>query len=158
MEEELGHGNGNIAHTELWLDFAEELGVSRKDVKNIPLLEATKDAVKTIMQACQRSSVEGAASLYAYESQVPEISQEKIKGLQEFYNISSEKALRFFVIHSEADKKHRAVWEAMSKKYAVTAELQQKAENAARETSEALWKMFDAMYEEFVPQEVKMSC
>src|SRR3989338_6956448 len=59
MEEELGHGNGNIAHTELWLDFAEELGVSRTNAKNAPILEATKNAVNTIMQACQRSTTEG---------------------------------------------------------------------------------------------------
>src|SRR3989338_7554122 len=37
MEEELGFGNGNVAHTELWLDFAEELNVKRSEVKN-PLL------------------------------------------------------------------------------------------------------------------------
>ena len=158
MEEELGFGNGNVAHTELWLDFAEELNVKRSEAKNPLILKATKNAVATIWNNCQKSLAEGAAALYAYESQVPEISEEKIRGLREFYGLETVKALRFFTVHAEADKKHRAVWDALSKKLATTLELQRKVKTAAQETSEALWKMFDAMYEEFVPEKVKIKC
>jgi pyrroloquinoline-quinone synthase len=158
MEEELGQGNGDIAHTELWIDFAEELGVARKDVTEAEILEATKNVVTVIGKACEKSIAEGSAALYAYESQVPEISEEKIKGLQEFYSVNSEKALRFFQVHAEADRKHRAVWEMLSKKHTVNEELAEKANLAAKETTEALWQMFDAMYDEFVPMEIKTSC
>ena len=120
MEEELGEGNGNIAHTQLWLDFAEELGVERNEAMSAELLPATKNAVNTIKKACQQSMAQGSAALYAYESQVPEISVEKIKGLKEYYNIASVKALRFFEVHKDADIKHRAVWTALSNKYATT--------------------------------------
>jgi pyrroloquinoline-quinone synthase len=158
MEEELGTGNGNIPHTELWIDFAEELGVPRSNTENAELLKATKDAVNTIKGFCQSSMAEGAAALYAYESQVPEISIEKIHGLKEFYHMTSEKALRFFEVHKDADIKHRAVWKAMSKRFATTPELEAKALKATDETSKALWRMFDAMYENYVPEDVKMMC
>ena len=154
MEEELGHGNGNIPHTELWIDFAEELGVPRTDTENAELLEATKNAVDTIKGFCESSMAEGAAALYAYESQVPEISVEKIHGLKEFYNITSPKALRFFEVHKDADIKHRAVWQAMSTRFAKTPELKAKAMNAAEQTSKALWRMFDAMHDAYVPEEM----
>ena len=154
MEEELGHGNGNVAHTELWLDFAEELGVERNKVPTTKLLEATKNAVQTIKQACESSIEEGAAALYAYESQVPEISEYKIKGLQEFYNINSEKALRFFEVHKISDKKHRAVWQAMVNRFSNSATQLAKAEQAAIDTTDALWKMFDEMHATFVPEMV----
>ncbi len=151
MEEELGTGNGNVPHTELWLDFAEELGVPRKTAETTPLLPATENVLHVITTLCQSSLAEGAAALYAYESQVPEISREKIKGLREGYGITSKKALRFFEVHKDADVKHRAVWLALARK-------QPEQGDAAEQTAQALWEMFDAMYEEFVPEEVKATC
>ena len=158
LEEESGEGNGNISHTELWLDFAEELGVNREKVKKAELLPETKEAVNKIMELCESSMLEGAAALYAYESQVPRIAEEKIKGLEQFYGITSEKAQRFFKIHALADVKHGAVWKALVSKYAKTPYLEHKAFQSAKETAEALWNMFDGMFENFVPEEVKVEC
>ena len=158
LEEELGEGNGSIPHTELWLDFAEELGVNREDVKNSELLPETKEAVGKIMNLCESSMLEGAASLYAYESQVPRIAEEKIKGLEQFYGITSEKAQKFFKVHAAADVKHGAIWKSLVSKYASNPELEQKALQSAKETADALWRMFDGMFENFVPEEVKMEC
>jgi len=157
-EEERGEGNGDISHAELWLDFAEELGVDRNTAKNAnhELLPETIRAVKTIQFECNHSLIEGAAALYAYESQVPQISVEKIRGLKENYNITSPKALRFFRVHAVVDKKHGKVWDTMIKTHAATNELQHKADTSAHRTAQALWTMFDAMYEKFVPQEIKI--
>lgn len=153
QEEELGLGNGNVAHTQLWLDFAEEIGLSREETVQAALLPATEKVLATIYEACQRSLGQGAAALYAYESQIPEIAKEKKAVLQTKYNITSAKALRFFEVHETADLKHGAVWHALALKSAVASN-----EKAAERTATALWNMFDAMYDEFVPEEVKMGC
>jgi len=158
MEEELGYGNGNIPHTTLWLDFAQELGVENDQVKNASILPATQNAINTMQEACQSSPQEGAAALYAYESQAPEISEEKITALKEQYDMHSDKALRFFTVHAQADIKHRAVWTALTKRYAQTQLQRQQAEIAATKTRDALWHLFDAMYDQFVPNEIKTMC
>ena len=155
MEEELGHGNGNVAHTQLWLDFAEELGIPQEDVINAPLLPETTKAIESISAACRCSLVEGAAALYAYESQVPRIAEEKIRWLEEFYGIHSNKALRFFKVHAELDKKHGAIWKILVKKHATTPDLLIRAKESAQQTATILWKMFDGMYDAFVPLEIK---
>jgi len=151
-EEERGEGNGSISHAELWLDFAEELGVNRETAKSGELLPETRAAVETIHNACNTSLVEGAAALFAYESQVPQISVEKIRGLKENYNITSPKALRFFRVHAVVDKKHGKVWETLIEKHPES----HKADASTYQTAQALWTMFDAMYDKFVPNDVKM--
>ena len=52
---------------------------------------------------------EGLAALYAYESQIPEVSKTKREGLAAFYGIADEDATRFFSVHEEADVWHRQV-------------------------------------------------
>src|SRR3989344_136890 len=156
-EEERGEGNGGVSHAELWLDFAEELGVDRATAKTGELLPETKAAVQTIHNACNSSLIEGAAALYAYESQVPEISTEKIRGLKESYSITSPKALRFFRVHAVVDKKHAGVWDTLIKTNAKP-EQQEQTLASAQQTAQALWTMFDAMYDQFVPASAKMEC
>jgi pyrroloquinoline-quinone synthase len=149
MEEELGYGNGGVAHTDLWVDFGEELGTSREEVMAGELLPETKQAITTIQKVCSSSLGEGAAALFAYESQVPAISEEKIGALAQ-YGITSEKALRFFEVHKTADVKHAAVWDALAKKHKTG-----KEEQAVSMIADALWKMFDGMYREYVPNQLK---
>ncbi|HIJ11010.1 TPA: CADD family putative folate metabolism protein [Candidatus Woesearchaeota archaeon] len=152
MEEELGDGNGGIAHTDLWVDFGEEVGASREEVIEGALLPETKEAIETIQGLCASSLGEGAAALFAYESQVPAISEEKIGALAQ-YGITSAKALRFFEVHKTADIKHTAVWDALARKHRTG-----KEEETAGKVADALWTMFDGMYREYVPEELKCGC
>ena len=55
------------------------------------------------------SVAEGLAALYAYESQIPEVSKTKREGLGTFYGIVDADATRFFSVHEEADVWHRQV-------------------------------------------------
>ena len=55
------------------------------------------------------STAEGLAALYAYESQIPEVSKTKREGLEAFYGIVDEDATRFFSVHEKADVWHRQV-------------------------------------------------
>ena len=40
---------------------------------------------------------------------VPEIAENKINGLKQFYGINDENTLKFFTVHLHADKWHREV-------------------------------------------------
>src|SRR6266700_4703066 len=66
-DEEAGSPN----HPELWLKFAESLGVSEVDVRNTAQEAATKNLIETFRSVCrEESTAKGLAVLYAYESQI----------------------------------------------------------------------------------------
>ena len=79
IEEE--HGDDN--HPELWLRFADGLGLNRDEVKNQKLLKETEESVETMKNLTQdKNYLKGLAALYAYESQIPEVSKTKREGLK----------------------------------------------------------------------------
>ncbi len=103
IEEEKGQAN----HPELWLRFAEGLGVERRAVLNHEPLDTTKASVQKLRELARHDNpLCGLTALYAYESQIPAVATSKIAGLQQFYGISSDRALAFFKVHQQADVVH----------------------------------------------------
>ena len=43
----------------------------------------------------------GACAMYAFEKEIPKISQTKLDGLSEFYQITTDKATEYFKLHTE---------------------------------------------------------
>lgn len=106
MDEEAGEPN----HPELWLQFAESLGLDREAVKKTPQWDATKNLIAGFRDCCgERGTGVGQAALYAYESQIPAVSEKKIEGLKEFYGFTDPEGYRYFSVHIEADREHAAV-------------------------------------------------
>lgn len=106
MDEEAGEPN----HPELWLQFAESLGLSREDVKGTAQWDATRDLIASFRDCCgARGTGVGLAALYAYESQIPAVSEKKIEGLKEFYGFTDAEGYKYFTVHIEADREHAAV-------------------------------------------------
>ena len=106
MDEEAGSPN----HPELWLQFAESLGLTREQVRATALWDATKSLIASFRDCCgRRGTGVGLASLYAYESQIPVVSEKKIEGLKEFYGFADAEAYKYFTVHIEADREHAAV-------------------------------------------------
>src|SRR5574341_521088 len=103
MDEEAGEKN----HPRLWLQFCEALGLAPEEAKNARPLRQTLELNRTFKTLCQKKSyAEGMAALYAYESQIPTVSQEKIETLGKYYGISEPRAIEFFTVHREADVEH----------------------------------------------------
>jgi pyrroloquinoline-quinone synthase len=100
------HGADN--HAELWLRFAEAVGVSREDVLGAAPNEATRALIETYREAAAESPASGLAALYAYESQVPAVAASKIEGLAKHYGIEGGPGIDFFTAHIEADTGHAA--------------------------------------------------
>src|SRR3979490_1424018 len=82
IDEEAGSPN----HPELWLQFAESLGVSRDEARTGALEPATRNLINTFRAVCNEGEpTDGLAALYAYESQIPAVSESKIDGLKAHY-------------------------------------------------------------------------
>jgi len=95
------------AHNELWLDFAEGLGLDRAKVATTAWHPAAEAIVHAFGRLTGDGSAGALAALYAYESQQPEVSQEKMAGLRRDYGVENPKGLAYFEVHAEADIHHR---------------------------------------------------
>jgi pyrroloquinoline-quinone synthase len=137
------HGKKN--HAELWLRFAEGIGVSREDVMSADHNEATRALVDTYAEiAFDGSPAEGVAALYAYERQVPQTSGSKIDGLRKHYHVQDKRTTSFFAVHGVLDIEHSGAEREM------LGELAQDVDEAAIETAtaralEAWWNFLSAV-------------
>jgi pyrroloquinoline-quinone synthase len=140
-DEEAGSPN----HLELWLQFARAVGAAEADVKNAPAWPETAQLVAKFRHICQeRSTAEGVAALYAYESQIPSVAESKIDGLKRFYGIEQPEALQYFRVHIEADREHSAVERKLLEAY-VNNDRQGVIEDSVREVLDSLNDMLSGV-------------
>ena len=103
IDEERGTEN----HPELWLRFAEGMGVDRSAVKAHFRSDETEHLLRVFRKHCNSDNiVDGLAALYAYERQQPDIARQKIDGLRCFYNVTDESTVAFFKAHQTYDVYH----------------------------------------------------
>jgi len=106
IDEEAGEPN----HPQLWRNFAQSLGVTSAQLDQVATWPETADLIATFRDLCNQGDLaEGLAALYAYESQIPAVSESKIDGLVRHYNFNDPESYRYFTVHIEADKEHSAV-------------------------------------------------
>lgn len=147
VEEEQGPNN----HPELWLRFAEALGLTREEVIGSEPIPETLELDGTFRRITKDSPfVQGIAALYAYESQVPAVSDTKIEGLKRFYGIDDRRALQFFIVHSSLDIEHSQVTRNQVARYGDNPEKREDALKAADEATAALWSFLDGVHREYV--------
>ena len=105
IDEEAGSPN----HPELWLKFAEGLGLSNSNVHKSEKWPETKNLIDTFRSVCgNESTAESLAALYAYESQIPAVCESKIDGLKRHYGFTNPERYRYFTVHIETDREHSA--------------------------------------------------
>ncbi|MEP7361010.1 MAG: CADD family putative folate metabolism protein [Chloroflexota bacterium] len=137
------HGKEN--HAELWLRFAEGIGVSREDVTSATPNGATKALVDMYFDVTSESSVaEGVAALYAYERQVPEVAGSKIDGLAKHYGVDDKRATKFFAVHGVMDIEHSGAEREMLGKLADGVD-EAPIEAATASALEAWWNFLSAV-------------
>jgi pyrroloquinoline-quinone synthase len=141
IDEEAGSPN----HPELWLQFAEGLGVSAVDVRNTAKEPDTKKLIETFRSACgDGSTAQGLAALYAYESQIPEICESKIDGLKKHYGFTDPKHYEYFRVHIEADREHSAAERKTLREYVGNQNLELVKASVNR-VLDALWEMLSGV-------------
>jgi len=142
IEEECGEEN----HPELWLRFAEGLGVARDRVMDASANAATQKLVETYRRlTLDRRVVAGLAALYVYEAQIPAVATAKIDGLKRHYGIASERTLAFFTTHESADVYHAKTGAELIERLAEDDESRVDVISAADEALAALWGMLDGV-------------
>ena len=135
-------GEPERSHAELWLDFVEGMGGSRRPKRQ------TTDGVRQLIAwfhhvASDGTPEEALAAFYAYESQVPRIAAEKDRGLRDTYRCD-EKTRRYFTVHAEADIHHANVWRTqLQKRVSASPKTAEKALAAAETAAKLLWHVLD---------------
>jgi len=141
IDEEAGTPN----HPELWLQFAKCLGVSKADAQSTEQWNETKNLIETFRAVCGgHATAEGLAALYAYESQIPAVSESKIKGLIEKYNVTAPRDYEYFSVHVEADREHSAAERQMLSEY-ITNKNAAPVSAAVNRILDALWEMLSGV-------------
>ncbi len=110
-------------HPELWLQFAEGLGMTAAEADSAKPNAHTYATIDSFRSICgQRSVAEGLAALYAYESQIPEVSLSKIDGLKTHYGMTDDDTWAYFTEHFVADVEHAAAERIMLDRVAMEAD------------------------------------
>ena len=135
--------NQNADHPKLWKNFALAMGADPKKIENVKQDWFTKEMIENFFKQARLSYAEGLASLYTYERQIPEIAETKIRGLKQFYGVSSKEGLEFFEAHKAADVIHRKECEKLLD--GLSDKDQEKAEQASMYTARYLWNFLSGM-------------
>jgi pyrroloquinoline-quinone synthase len=135
-------------HAELWLDFAAGVGANRQTVTKGPVHPAARRLVETITNLTRRNLASGIGALYAYESQQPEVSAQKIDGLRQHYDVTAPEALAYFHLHAEMDLTHRASERAALAKSLDLGATPEGVEQAVNQTLDAYWGLLDGVCDE----------
>jgi len=147
VDEERGEEN----HAELWLRFCDALQMDRSEVVDGKPLASTCRLVTTFREIAQeRPYYEGLASLYTFESQIPEVARTKAAGLQKWYGIKAKRGLQFFTVHQEADVWHSEAERKLLQQAAETTRAQQGIALAVDRSLGALDGFLDGVMEAYV--------
>jgi len=141
IDEEAGSPN----HPELWLNFAEGLGVSARDCENTDKWAETKNLVDTFRSVCRDgSTAEALSAPYAYETQIPAICESKIDGLRKHYGFADPKHYEYFTAHIGADREHSAAEQKLLGEQ-VGEENFESVQASVNRVLDALWKMLSGV-------------
>jgi pyrroloquinoline-quinone synthase len=136
--------HGDLNHQELWLRFADGVGVAREDVTEAERNPATRDLVEAYSRVSITAPVAaGVAALYAYEAQVPQVATAKIDGLRLHYGIGDDRTLGFFETHAGLDVEHSQAERAIIGGHGSGCEDEVLA--AVSEALDAWWSFLDAV-------------
>ena len=143
LENLVDEENPNADHPKLWKNFALAMGADKDKIEDVKREWFTNDMIENFFHQARKSYAEGLASLYTYERQIPEIAETKIRGLKNFYGVTSKEGLEFFEAHKAADVIHRKECEKLLD--ALTEEEKSKAEKASMLTARYLWNFLSGM-------------
>lgn len=140
--------NPKMPHENLWIDFARGLGLKRNsiDAKELP---ETKKSLESLKKICSGNFLEGAAALLAYEAQIPEIAELKMRGLIKHYGIKDKQSLKFFKVHSKVDIEHQKTWKRIIAKHAKTDAQKAKIRKALNKSLDSMNLLLDGVYNRY---------
>ncbi|MCG2634737.1 MAG: iron-containing redox enzyme family protein [Gammaproteobacteria bacterium] len=146
-EEDTGRISGcNCSHPELFIRFAESVGLSRDEVVNGQPLPGTAALINWFeLVSKQRSYLEATAAMtMAAEGQVPGAFAKLARGLQSHYGLTTEQ-VEFWDLHEMADADHSDVGDHAVIRHADTPALQNAVQAAVEQSLSRWWDFFDGI-------------
>ncbi len=136
-------------HIGPWITFAGQLGIPEDQLTSYDGLPKTRRAVSDL-NGLMDTFEGGACAMYAFEKEIPRISQTKLDGLAKFYGITSDAATKYFRLHTEADIRHAASWRGILEESSSNQDDDMIA--IADKSISAQNMLLDACYEEYCRQ------
>jgi pyrroloquinoline-quinone synthase len=132
------------AHADMWLDFAEGLGLSPDEVRSSRPSSSIRRLIERFSRSARQDSpAEVLAALYAYESQVPQLSGERARALLSHYGADA-RTCGFFVLHTYADVLQAQTWRGeLVRLVTRDASLADSVLEAAGRAADWLWQALD---------------
>jgi pyrroloquinoline-quinone synthase len=139
-------------HVDLWTKFAISMGINKDEIVDYVSADATNNVVNFLLALTKRSVGQGAAVMYAYEKQLPEISRSKVNGLKDFYNLGNiQEATEYFLVHEEVDLRHAAVWKSVIESASHNPSESETLYQAAVDSLWAQNRLLDSVCERYLP-------
>ena len=114
-------------------------------MRNTEKWPETKELIEIFRSVCSTgSTADGLAALYAYESQIPAVSESKIDGLKKHYGFNNPEHYRYFSVHIEADQEHSAAERKMLGSYIDNRNFDSVRASVSRILN-ALWEMLSGI-------------
>ncbi|MHB8586295.1 MAG: iron-containing redox enzyme family protein [Thermoplasmatota archaeon] len=150
LEENLADelGASGPSHPSLWLDFAQGIGAPRGATESAPATPETLQALASLSALSKGAGPAAIAALWAIESQAPDVSAAKIRGLRDFYGVHDASTLAYFNVHSTLDVEHSDEEMAILGSMIQTPNDSAAACDAALVAAHALWRVLDGVVRE----------
>lgn len=143
IEEGTGVITGSAGHTQMFVDLAGELGASPAELEAAePLPETAAHVYWAELILHTKPWFIALSAQLGGEGQVPEYAPLLVKGFREHYGLS-DRGVRFWTVHEEADKDHGGVVEEMIARFAVTDEFQNEMRSIVRTKLSLLYGMWN---------------
>jgi len=147
-EESSGQVTGTEGHKDLYLHFAESMGISREVMdEEEPLPETQAFLNWRELLIYQRSWLELFASQgYAFEGTASERMTRIVNGLVDHYDFTRDsKDLKYWTLHMSVDEEHMMVGPLSVERYATTPELQEQVRRAVQNSLDMFWLFEDGV-------------
>jgi pyrroloquinoline-quinone synthase len=133
-------------HPALWRRFAQAVGCDVSELDGGETWPETASAIAAFRSAVDEGPVaRGLAALYAYESMVPAVAAEKIRGLAEHYGIEGSPGTDYFEVHRTLDVEHAASSRELVERHVATEADLAEAERGAAMALDAVNGLLDGI-------------
>jgi pyrroloquinoline quinone (PQQ) biosynthesis protein C len=156
MEEAVGGDTGTAGHKELYIRFAEAMGIPRDELEaTLPLPEASALLHWRELMMTQRSWMELYASQgMALEGTASGRMHRVVAGLVDYYGFEREsKEIEYWTVHMAVDEEHMKVGPYVVEHYAVSDLEQDRVRHAVNTTLDIFWLTYDGIYRAFVDED-----
>jgi pyrroloquinoline-quinone synthase len=139
------------SHAELWLRFAEGLGIPRAEMLAYEPLPGIRAGLEMYVQLVQQSHWAVAIGTgLVFEGGGPKRMKEEREALERHYSWIPKSALDFFRVHEYHDEGHGNFCVDVIREHCMEAHLQDEMRAAVKSRADIMWLQNESIYQAFV--------